>query len=88
MKITYGKAIHQALYDELKINSDIILFGEDIQHNLYGYTEGLVESFGRERVIDIPLSESGIVGMACGAALCGLRPILDHIFTSAYNFLF
>lgn len=77
MKMTYGNAVRQALYDELKSNSDVVLFGEDIQHNLYGYTEGLEEEFGSNRVRNIPLSEAGVMGIVCGAAMCGLRPVLD-----------
>lgn len=77
MKMTYGNALRQAIYDELKTDSTVFLFGEDIQKNLYGYTGGLVEEFGEDRILNIPLSEAGAMGIACGAAMCGLRPILD-----------
>lgn len=77
MRLTYCNAIYQALYDELNINHDIILFGEDVRNNVYGYTKGLVDVFGKERVIDIPLSEASVTGIVCGAAMCGLRPVLD-----------
>lgn len=77
MKLTYGNAIRQALHDEMEADSSVILFGEDDRKNLYGYTEGLAEKFGKERVIDIPLSEASVMGLVCGAALCGLRPVLD-----------
>ena len=77
MKLSYRQAIEKALYDALSLDKNVILFGEDIQHNLYGYTEGLLENFGSERVINIPLSEAGVMGVVCGAAMCGLRPILD-----------
>jgi len=85
MKLTYGSAIRQALYDELESDSSVILFGEDIQKDLYGYTAGLVEKFGASRVINIPLSEASMVGLACGAAMCGLRPVLD---LTVPNFLY
>lgn len=77
MKMKYGDAIHQALFDELESNSKVVLFGEDIQTNLYGYTEGLAQKFGCNRVRNIPLSEAGVMGVACGAAMCGLYPVLD-----------
>lgn len=77
LKMTYGNALRQAIYDELKMDPTVFMFGEDIQKNLYGYTEGLVEKFGEDRVLNIPLSEAGAMGIACGAAMCGMRPILD-----------
>ncbi len=80
----YGEAIREALYQELKADNSVVLFGEDIRYNLYGYTEGLYEEFG-ERVIDVPLMENTIVGMAVGASLRGLRPIVD---LTVANFLY
>lgn len=75
--MTYGNALRQAIYDSLKSDKTVFLMGEDIQKNLYGYTEGLLEEFGSERVLNIPLAEAGAMGIACGAAMCGLRPIID-----------
>lgn len=77
MNITYGEAINQALMDEMDSDQSVILLGEDVKDNLYGYTNCLYEKFGDKRVINIPLSEASIVGIACGAAMCGLRPIID-----------
>lgn len=77
MRLTYCNAIYQALYDELNINPNMVLFGEDIRDNVYGYTKGLVDVFGEERIINIPLSEASVTGIVCGAAMCGLRPVLD-----------
>lgn len=85
MKLTYGNATRQALYDELDATPSVVLFGEDVQHNLYGYTNGLVDKYGTDRIIDIPLSEAGAMGVVCGAALCGLRPVLD---LTVSNFLY
>jgi len=82
--MTYGEAIREALYQELKSDPNVIMFGEDIRYNLYGYTEGLYKEFG-DRVIDIPLMENTIVGMAVGASLNGLRPIVD---LTVANFLY
>lgn len=85
MRLTYGKAMEKALYDMLEKNSDVVLFGEDIEHNLYGYTQGFVEKFGNKRVMDIPLSEAAAMGTVCGSAMCGLRPVID---LTVPNFLF
>ena len=85
MILKYGEAIQRALYDALDYDEKVFFFGEDDKHNLYGYTEGLYNKFGPDRVRDIPLSEAGAVGIACGAAICGLRPILD---LTTENFLY
>ena len=85
MNLSYREAIHEALQFELNIDKNVVLFGEDIQKNLYGYTDGLEEKFGRERIINIPLSEASVAGMVCGAAMCGLRPVLD---LTVSNFLY
>jgi pyruvate/2-oxoglutarate/acetoin dehydrogenase E1 component len=85
MKITYGEAIREALYKELENDQSVVLFGEDIQHNLYGYTDKLMNIFGENRIINMPLSEAANVGTAIGAAVCGLKTIID--LTNS-NFLF
>jgi pyruvate dehydrogenase E1 component beta subunit len=85
MNMNYGQAIRNALYDELENDKSVVLFGEDIQHNLYGYTEGLVNEFGVKRIINIPLSEAAVVGTAIGAAMCGLKTIVD---LTVSNFLY
>lgn len=77
LNLTYGNALRQAIYDSLKSDETVFMMGEDIQKNLYGYTEGLLEEFGSQRVLNIPLAEAGAMGIACGAAMCGLRPIID-----------
>lgn len=85
MKLKYGEAIQKALFDAMAKDENVVFFGEDDKCNLYGYTEGLYDAFGSERVKDIPLSEAGVVGLACGAAMCGLRPVLD---LTTENFLY
>lgn len=77
MRLTYCNAIYQALYDELSARQDVVLLGEDIRDNVYGYTKDLVNIFGKSRIINIPLSEASVTGMACGASMCGLRMVLD-----------
>jgi pyruvate dehydrogenase E1 component beta subunit len=91
------QAINQALSQEMALDERVILLGEDIGRDggVFRVTEGLQERFGAERVIDTPLSESGIVGAAIGMAAYGLRPVaeiqflgfiyaaLDQIYTHA-----
>ena len=85
MKLKYGEAINRALIDSLANDDRVFFFGEDDRYNLYGYTDGLYETSGPTRVRDIPLSDAGAVGLACGAAICGLRPIID---LTTENFLY
>ena len=80
--MTLLQAIHSALAEEMERNPAVVLLGEDIGKNggVFRVTEGLWERFGEDRVMDSPLSESGIVGMAIGMALYGLRPIAEIQF--------
>lgn len=77
MILKYIEAIQRALCDALSSDDKVVFFGEDDKCNLYGYTEGLYQRFGPNRMKDIPLSEAGVVGLACGAAICGMRPVVD-----------
>ena len=85
MNLTYGEAIREALFAELDKNKDTVLFGQDIQHNLYGYTKDLVTLFGEDRIINTPLSEAAVMGTAIGAAMCGIRTVVD---LTVSNFLY
>jgi acetoin:2,6-dichlorophenolindophenol oxidoreductase subunit beta len=85
MEITYGEAIREALDKELGNDENVVLFGQDIQHNVYGYTGNLLNKYGSKRVINTPLSESAVVGTAIGAAMCGLKTIVD---LTVGNFLY
>ncbi|MBI4285674.1 MAG: alpha-ketoacid dehydrogenase subunit beta [Chloroflexi bacterium] len=76
--IRYHKAITEALAEELERDSRVLILGEDVgMGTAFASTRGLVERFGTDRIIDTPISESGIVGLAVGAALNGLRPIVE-----------
>ena len=79
---TYLEAISQALDEEMSRDQRVFLMGEDI--GIYGgafkITEGFLDKFGEWRVLDTPLSESGIVGAAIGAAMMGLRPVVEMQF--------
>jgi pyruvate/2-oxoglutarate/acetoin dehydrogenase E1 component len=81
-KITMLEAIRQALFEEMERDPTVVTLGEDI--GVYGgafqATEGLLARFGAERVIDTPLSETAIVGAACGMSYLGLRPVVELQF--------
>jgi len=80
--ITLLEAVRQGLWEEMERDERVFLLGEDI--GVYGgafkLTEGFIGRFGEERVIDTPISESAIVGAACGAAMMGMRPVAEMQF--------
>ncbi|MDQ2760361.1 MAG: alpha-ketoacid dehydrogenase subunit beta [Actinomycetota bacterium] len=81
--MTYLEAISSALRDELAADERVLLMGEDI--GVYGgafkVTEGLMEEFGADRVMDTPMAESAIIGTAIGAAVVGMRPVCEMQFS-------
>jgi pyruvate dehydrogenase E1 component beta subunit len=81
-ELTYREAIREALREEMRRDERVILLGEDIgvYGGAFGVTLGLQEEFGKERVRDTPISELGIVGTAAGAALLGMRPVVEMMF--------
>lgn len=89
-EITYAQAIKEALVEEMRRDPTVILYGEDVANfgGIFRITTGLKEEFGDNRVFDTPISENAIVGAGVGAALTGLRPIVelqfaDFLFTAA-----
>lgn len=79
MRLTYRDATHHAVRDALKADPRVFLMGEDVGRygGSYAVSKGLLEEFGPERIRDTPLSESAFVGAGIGAALGGLRPIVE-----------
>jgi 2-oxoisovalerate dehydrogenase E1 component beta subunit len=81
-EVTFLEAIRSALFEEMERDPAVVALGEDI--GVYGgafkVTEGLLAKFGRERVIDTPISETAIVGAACGMSYLGLRPVAEMQF--------
>ena len=79
---TYLEAIRQALWEEMERDSSVFLMGEDIgaYGGAFNVTAGVLARFGAERVIDTPIVESGMMGAAAGAALMGLRPVVEIQF--------
>mgnify|MGYP003310406116 CR=1 FL=1 len=79
--ITYLEAISQALRDEMRRDDNVILLGEDIAvfGGAFKVTVGFLDEFGEDRVIDTPISETGFSGLGIGAAMYGLRPIIEFM---------
>ncbi|MCP4299426.1 MAG: alpha-ketoacid dehydrogenase subunit beta [Gammaproteobacteria bacterium] len=77
----YIDGIQQALHEEMSTDATVRVLGEDVTlGGPFGATKGLVEEFGESRIINTPISEATIVGMAVGAAITGLRPVLEIMF--------
>jgi|TARA_B100000767_G_scaffold138076_1_gene130615 pyruvate/2-oxoglutarate/acetoin dehydrogenase E1 component len=89
---TIREAINETLHSEMRRDATVVVIGEDVAGGagadgiddaaggVFGLTKGLVGEFGRERVIDTPISEAGFIGMAAGAACTGLRPVVELMF--------
>ena len=94
MMITYAQAIRDAITEEMRTDDNIVVFGEDVaQHGgIFGLTRGLYEEFGADRVRNSPVSENAIVGVGIGAAITGLRPCIELMYSDfmlvAFNELF
>ena len=81
-ELTFAQAINEALAEELRRDPAVFVIGEDVAEagTPFKVLSGLVEEFGPERVLDSPISEAGITGLGVGAAMTGLRPIVDIMF--------
>ncbi len=82
VKITMAQALNQALRDAMKADDTVLMFGEDVGAlgGVFRITDGLTAEFGEDRCFDTPLAESGIVGMAVGLAMNGMRPVVEMQF--------
>ena len=82
--ITYRQAINDALAEEIARDPNVFIMGEEVaQYNgAYKVTEGLYERFGAKRLVDAPISETGFLGLGVGAAMMGLRPVIEMMFWS------
>lgn len=82
-EISYLEAVREAMSQEMRKNQDVFILGEDIgvYGGAFGVTRGMIEEFGPERVRNTPISEAAIAGGAVGAALTGMRPILELQFS-------
>ena len=88
LHMTYREACRQAIRDALRADSRTFLMGEDVGRygGCYAVSKGLLEEFGPDRIIDVPLAENGFVGACVGAAMAGLRPIVE-IMTCNFSLL-
>ncbi len=77
-EIRYLEALSQAIRQEMRRDPRVIVIGEDVRASLRGVTKGFLEEFGPDRVFDTPISEAGFTGLATGAALAGLRPVVEY----------
>lgn len=78
---SYSRALNLALAEEMEADPTVHVFGEDVaEGGAFGTTRGLVDRFGKDRVRNTPISESTIVGLATGAAITGLRPVVEVMF--------
>ena len=82
-EIFYLDAIKEAITQEMELDERVFLIGEDVgvYGGAFGLTVGMIEKFGAKRIIDTPISEQGIVGMGIGAAIMGMRPIVEIMFS-------
>src|SRR5438270_12047744 len=81
-ELTFAQAVREALAEEMRRDSRVCIFGEDVAEagTPFKVLSGLVEEFGAERILDSPISEAGITGIGLGAAMTGMRPIVDIMF--------
>src|SRR5947208_16746090 len=98
-QLTYAQAINEAMRLEMRRDPRVILMGEDVAGGagvvnfesedawggVLGVTKGLVQEFGRNRVLDTPITEAGFIGAAVGAAATGLRPIAELMFVDFFG---
>jgi pyruvate/2-oxoglutarate/acetoin dehydrogenase E1 component len=87
-ELRYNHAVNRAIADAMAADPTVVLFGEDVAGagGVYGATRGLRDTYGGKRVRDTPISEAAIVGMAVGAALSGLKPIVEISFIDFMTF--
>lgn len=81
-ELSLAQAVNEALHEEMSRDESILVIGEDVGRagGVYKITEGLFVKYGSERVMDTPISEAGIVGLAIGAAMTGMRPVVEVMF--------
>jgi len=88
--ITYREALRHAMSEEIERDENVVLMGEEVgQFNgAYKVSEGMLAKYGPKRIIDTPISEAGFIGMGIGAAMLGMRPVMELMFFSFYSVAF
>ena len=86
-KLTMQKAIAEGIGQEMDVDPSVFVMGEDVgvYGGIFGSTEGLLDRFGPERIIDTPISETGFIGAAVGAAINGMRPVVELMFVDFFG---
>lgn len=86
-RLTTAKAISEAIAQEMRTNPDVFVMGEDVgtYGGIFGSTGGLFDEFGASRIIDTPISETGFIGAGIGAAVEGMRPIVELMFVDFFG---
>jgi pyruvate dehydrogenase E1 component beta subunit len=81
-ELSFGEAIKEAIAEEMRRDPKVVLMGEDVAEagTTFKVLTGLVDEFGKDRIIDTPISEAGFTGIGVGAAMTGMRPIVDIMF--------
>jgi acetoin:2,6-dichlorophenolindophenol oxidoreductase subunit beta len=89
-RVTTAKAISEAIAQEMRANPEVFVMGEDVgaYGGIFGSTGGLFEEFGSQRVIDTPISETGFIGAGIGAAVEGMRPVVELMFVDFFGVCF
>jgi acetoin:2,6-dichlorophenolindophenol oxidoreductase subunit beta len=76
-QLGFLQAINEAQTEEMARDERVVLMGQDLRANVFGAANGVLDRFGPARVRDLPLSEAGSIGLAAGASMAGLRPVVD-----------
>ncbi|NHN48811.1 alpha-ketoacid dehydrogenase subunit beta [Halostella sp. JP-L12] len=86
-ELTMSRAMVEAIAHEMETDDDVFVMGEDVADygGIFDSTEGLLEEFGRDRVMDVPISETGFIGAGVGAAQEGMRPIVELMFADFFG---
>lgn len=77
-ELRYLEALTEALHEEMERDPRVVVLGEDVRLGIRGFTKGILDRFGPDRIFDTPISEAGFTGLATGAALAGLRPVVEY----------
>ena len=89
-ELTYREALRAALAEEIERDKNVVLMGEEVAqfNGAYKVSEGLLDKFGPDRIVDTPISEAGFIGMGVGASMLGVRPVMELMFWSFYSVAF
>ena len=82
-EITYAQAINEAISEEMRRDENVFMMGEDLGRycGAFGVSRGMIQEFGGDRIMDTPIAEQAYVGAGVGAAMCGMRPIVELMFS-------